>query len=420
MNVDLITILILIIIFIVSVIIGIIFAAIYRRGSQSIKYRELDKKRLVISRSVIEHFAIGNIFEKEQDLRSRTGSAKWHAVEEILLDTMSTDIYRDDSIALLLKLGYVDHYEKQIRKKNVITRASAIDKLGKMRSARSVDKIVGFLKDEDPEIVTVTVRSLSKIGSAAGLRSILEEIPTLLSVPLVTVKTIETSIANFGKSDSIPLLIEYGNKYEDPVCRALILDMLSSLGAREAVPLALSNLAHADPEVRSKAVKIIGEAGDGIDDSTASQAAAMLSDPAWFVRLQAAKAMGNLRYENALEVLGDTLLDTNWQVRNAVATALTKFGNRSIDIFLGTLLYKDRYAKESICEEIQRTGFIDTLFENINATDISVYKKSKRILEIMRSINYCAPFQQYLNNGANRKTRYEIEIIMSQEHASDI
>ncbi|MGE5752805.1 MAG: HEAT repeat domain-containing protein, partial [Deltaproteobacteria bacterium] len=208
--------------------------------------------------------------------------------------------------------------------------------------------------------------------------------------------------------------------FDAPICKALVLKILSSAGPGAAAPLALKNLHHPDPEVRSQALKVIGAAGNGLGDSGAAGAAALLSDPVWFVRLQAAKALGNLGYEKAMDRLGDALLDSNWQVRNAAATSLTKFGNRSISIFLGTLLYKDRYAKESICEEIQKTGFIDILFENLTSKDAAVRTKSKRILGIMKSLNYCTPILEYMNDGTNEETRFELGRILHQEHPAPL
>lgn len=411
---DLITILILVIISIVSIIAGVISATIYRRASKKIKYKALDGMRNVYSRKITEYFESGDIHEKIVELTSKINSTKWHAIEEIMLDIIADKRYENDAKRLFVKMGYADYYEKRLRKKNVIQRASAIDKLGKMRCGRATEKLIPLLKDENPEIVTVTVRSLSKIGSPIGLRSILDGIPKFLSRPLVTVKTIETSLANFGKA-AIPSLVEYCGIYPEPMCKALVLEILSALNAVEAVPLALSNLSHQDPEVRSKALKIIGAVGDGLQDSDIPRVAGLLSDPVWFVRLQAARALGNMRREETIDKLGDALLDSNWQVRNAAAMALTKFGNRSLHVFLGTLLYKDRYAKESICEEIQRTDFIDALFGNLNSKDICVYKKSRQILEIMNSLGYCTPFHECINTGTEEKIKYELEIILSQE-----
>ncbi len=103
----------------------------------------------------------------------------------------------------------------------------------------------------------------------------------------------------------------------------------------------------------------------------------LLDDPVWFVRLQATKALGNLKYKKAIDILGGLLLDKNWQVRNAAALALTNLEDDSIDIFLRVLKYKDAYAKESVCEEIQKTNFISRLIENLRSDQKEIYEKSK-------------------------------------------
>jgi len=415
MGFDLTEILILIIILIFSIVAGIFSAAIYRRTSRGIRYRNLDRARNLYSNKVGKYLDSGNIQTTISELASRANTTEWHAMEEVLLDMMEQANHADKIKVLLLELGYVDYYERRLGKNNIIKRASAIYKLGKMRCERSTWKLIPYLKDGNPEIVTVTIRSLSKIGMPIGLVSILDEIPNILTKPLSSKKTLENSIANFG-AVSIPYLVEYGGKYTDPLCKSLALDILSTLKATEAVPLALSCMSDQDPEVRAKSLKVICTAGNDLKISDTCRVMDLLSDPAWFVRLQAAKTLGSLRNEKTADKLGDALLDSNWQVRNAAATALTKFGNRSLHIFLGTLLYKDRYAKESICEEIQRTGFIDALLENMNSKDMCVYRKSRQILQIMSSLNYSTPLSEYIDTGPDDNIKGELDVIIHQDH----
>jgi HEAT repeat protein len=414
MNITLTEGLLIAILFVLSIIVVIFFATIYRRASQSSRYRELDRKKDLYAKIIQDHIQTSGIPRDLSGLASKVDSTEWHAVEHVLLEMMGRRDHENEVKSLFETLGYADHYEKNLGKKNVITKASAIDMLGKMRCERSLGKLVGLLQDENPEIVTVTVRAIGKIGSAMGLRRLLEEMPRLLSNSLVTVKTIETSLAHFGGS-SVAILVEYGEKCDDPLCKALLLEVLSSAGPGGVASLALSNLQHPDPEVRSRALKVLGAAGDGLEGSVPAKAETLLSDPVWFVRLQAARAMGNLGYEAAIDKLGDALLDKNWQVRNAAATALTKFGNRSLSTFLGTLMYRDRYAKESICEEIQKTGFIDILFDNLHSGDAALYAKSRQVLEIMKSLDYCTPLLEYADAGTNETTRFELQRILNPE-----
>jgi len=134
----------------------------------------------------------------------------------------------------------------------------------------------------------------------------------------------------------------------------------------------------------------------------------LLEDRVWFVRLQAAKALGTLRYERAVDKLGALLLDQNWQVRNAAARALTHIGDASLDVFLDILRYKDRYAKGSICEELERTNFTRTLIENLTSPDKRTHEKSRDILRIMHSLNFSTPIYDYLNSGKDNGIKHEM------------
>ena len=110
--------------------------------------------------------------------------------------------------------------------------------------------------------------------------------------------------------------------------------------------------------MRAKSLKVIGAAGGGLPPGEKDRVLPLLDDPVWFVRLQAAKALGILRHGKAVPLLAKRLVDDNWQVRNAAATAVVLTSDNAIGIFLDTLGATDRYAKESVCEEIQKTDFV--------------------------------------------------------------
>ncbi|MEW6215077.1 MAG: HEAT repeat domain-containing protein, partial [Nitrospirota bacterium] len=347
-------ILIAIILSVVFLILIILFAAALRRVFHSWKYKKLDEQR-EFYREKLKSLLHYLRFQKITDLLSSPKSIKFRAVEDVLLDSINVERYKENAKELFNRLGYIAFYEKQLKSRNIITRASAIDKLGKMLSKSSTDKLIDMLKTKDAETISVAVRSLSKIGSLKGLKGILEHLPDLFKKSLVARKTIETSLINFG-IDAVPILIEYGKKHDDPKITASILEVLSALQAKEGLYFAIDDLTHRDAEIRAKALNAIGTIGSV--DFDGGRVVPLLDDSVWFVRLQAAKALGNLRYKKAATMLGGLLLDENWQVRNAAAMALTKFGDVSIDIFRRVLRYKDLYAKETVCEEIEKTNFV--------------------------------------------------------------
>lgn len=390
------------------------FAATIRRVLHSRKYKKVDKQREAYRERLRSVLDSGEVFQKINDFLSSPKSVKFQAIEDVLLALINEEKYKKDVKELFNRLGYVAFYGKRLKSRNIITRASAIDKLGKMLNKSSTDKLIDMLKTKNAETISVAVRSLSKIGSIEGLKGILEHLPYLLKESLIARKTIETSFINFGIA-AIPLLIEYGKKHGDPGITASILEVLSYMPDRMSYSFAIDNLRSKDAEVRAKALKVLGKADIRSIEFNQDLLLSSFDDPVWFVRLQAAKALGNLKYKKAANILGGLLLDENWHVRNAAATALTKFNDTSIDIFRRALKYKDPYAKESICEEIEKTNFISRLIENLDSDDKEIYEKSKKILDIMHSLNFFTPLVEYLEKGESDKIKKEIHLILNKE-----
>ncbi|MGH2670315.1 MAG: HEAT repeat domain-containing protein, partial [bacterium] len=182
-----------------------------------------------------------------------------------------------------------------------------------------------------------------------------------------------------------------------------------------AVPLAVKDLEHKDPEVRARALKMISAVAGGSSDFDAQLVLPRLSDPAWFVRLQAAHAIGKLRYSGAVETLGALLSDESWQVRNAAAAALTRIGDPSIGVLLQTLRRTDGYAKQTVCEEIQRTDFTKRLFEHLRQSDGAYYRQSREILETMASLNFASPLRQALEETEDSALQRELGSILGKK-----
>lgn len=390
---------------------------VFRRVYNARKYRDLDQQRVLHRDTLARIFESGALSGGIDALAARRKSIKWLALESLLLDFAAEETHRAKARDLFHGLGYVDHYRKRLGSRNVIRKASAIDMLGKMRSEASTDRLIPMLDDERPEIIAVTVRALSRIGTHGALTAILRRMPRLLTQSMITRKSLETALKNFGAAFT-PTLIEFGNRFVDPVPKASILEVLANMGARSALPFAAAVLDHSDPEVRSKALKLIGTVGAAVPDAHKETVRSRLTDPAWFVRLQAAKALGNLDDGKAEHALAQRLLDESWHVRNAAALSLTKRGDRALDIFLATLQHTDRYAKESICEEIEKTDFAARLIENLDSGDPSIRDRSRGILRIMRDLGYSTPLAEYLRTGSNPRIRKEIGTLMGEEPAA--
>ena len=231
---------------------------------------------------------------------------------------------RAEARTLFQQLGYVIYYEGRLSARNVLVKAAAIDKLGRMGCPSSTAKLLPLLDHRDPEVLSVTVRALSRLGAKEGLLAIVDRLPLLLGGSLVTRKTMETALLNFGDA-ALPALLDYRADLADPWILSCVLETLSHLppDARSA-QLAVDQLASLNPEVRSKALKVLGRARAFSSEHLTGLIVPLLDDPVWFVRLQAAKSAGMLASAAAVRPLGRLLFDANWHVRSETAMAAVK------------------------------------------------------------------------------------------------
>lgn len=407
--------LITIIVCIVFSILGFLIAAVARRILNARKYAALDAYRALYRRTISNALLSGMTSAVVDDLRARPLSLQWRAVEEVLFERIADSAYEKQVAQLFLQLGYRDYYENRLKSKRPITKATAIDKLGKMLSESSTAALVNILNTElTPEVLAVTVRALCRTRSVEGLRGILERLPELYGKSLVSHKTVESSLAKLN-ADAVPIIVSYGEKFDDPKIKATLLEALSHLPAiPPSFSYAAAHLSAPDAEVRARAVRVFGSHDAATDMVHPELLLPLLKDPAWFVRLQAARAFERLRYERAVDGLGILLLDPNWQVRNAAARALANIGNASLDVFLNILQHTDRYAKESICEEAERTNFTQRLIESLMSPDAEIHAKSRAVLGIMHSLNFSTPLHEYVVKGDNDALKGELVLLMQE------
>ena len=121
------------------------------------------------------------------------------------------------------------------------------------------------------------------------------------------------------------------------------------------------------------------------------------------------RALGN---KAAMAPVGKLIFDENWRVRNEAVQAFTALGERSLDTFLEVLTGIDRYAKDSICEEIEMTNFSGQLIKNLKAGDQELQKKSRQVLEIMHSLGFSTPLSEFLAQDGDETQKELIRSMM--------
>jgi len=395
--------------------------AVNRRLYNAYKYRALDvlrKKYLSLLYKCINSKTFMN--QHLNSFRANPGSMKWIAIEDnIFLFSLINDAnYHDVACELFEQLGYVDHYIKVLHSRNVIARAAAVSKLGSIENPRSYRPLLAMLESENPNIISVTVRALCRIGDASVLLKLLTKLPELRNKYLVTKMTIESSLVLAGPRIT-PILLEYGKTCKDPGMIVSLLETFSvSPVNREVYDFAVSYLSHPDPEVRTKALKVIAPCEKALGILHEGVLAPLLKDPVWFVRLQAVKTIGSQQQKGNAQSIAVLVLDEKWQIRNAAAMALTFLGEGAIDAFWTLLKSNDRYAKESVCEEMQKSNFVDLLLELlINGNEANALK-AREILTVMAACGFLSRLKEFVATTKDPIRADEIKLIVAGATAS--
>jgi HEAT repeat protein len=393
--------------------------AVVRRLYNAHKYRVMDdlrRKCLSELHNYIDAKTSMNRYVKH--FQEQPGSKKWIATEDNLFSLINDTNSHDIACQLFEQLGYVDYYIKVLNSRKVIARAAAVSKLGRMESSRSAGPLLVMLDTENPEIIALTVRALGKIGDTAVLLKLMNKLPALLNKDLVTKKTIDSSLVAAGPRIT-PILLGYGKTCKDKGMIASLLGILSAFPVnREVYDFAVSHLAHTDPEVRTKALKVIAPCEKELGILHEGVLPPLLKDPVWFVRLQAVRTLGSQQQKENSQAIANLLLDEKWQVRNAAAMALTLLGEGAIDAFWTLLKSNDRYAKESVCEEMQKSNFVDILLELLTNSQGTNVVKAREILTVMAACGFSSPLKEFVATTKDAIRAKEINLIIIGATAS--
>jgi len=401
------TFIIITVLIIIIIITLFLLLAVLRRIRSTRFYQRLDTARAHYRKSIEETFLKDNTVEIINELLSQPGTLKFRAIEEVLFELKER--FPEKTKNFFIRLGYVEFYEKTLLKRSRLKQALAIDKLGKMGIGSSVLKIAPFLKQKDREIISVTVRALSNIGTDLALVTLLEALPELYENWLITRKAVETALFKFGDKGS-ELLIKYGYNITNPKILAVVLDSLSHSNNSKALGLAMENINHNDPEVRAKALKVVGQFHQYLSNNDIYRICRLSKDPVWFVRLHVAKILGQLDNKIVVDHLERLLRDENWQVRDEAARGLSR-QREFLDIILKMFNEKDLYAIECLCEAIEKAGLHEELIKNLINKDSVASEKSRQILKTMHSLGFSTPLIETIKFCRDKTIVEELKLI---------
>jgi HEAT repeat protein len=280
--------------------------------------------------------------------------------------------------------GYVTRFRALSRSTWARQRLRAARWLGRLQHRDGVPDLIQLAGDRSSRVRAAAVAALGTARderAQSALAALLDEHASGSGRRSVPVQVLTRALAAHGAA-GISLALSRLRSPSAAVRTAAADVLASASGPHPGVCAALlSALDDGESEVRARAAKAIGNIGDA---GAVGSLIKTLADPVWFVRLQTAKAIGALAHERAVRALVTALTDEAWQVRAAAAEALRRVGGPAVSALTECLFEsRDRYAKEQVVEELQRTPLLLEQVEALDGTHDGAAFAAQRFLREM-------------------------------------
>ncbi len=255
-------------------------------------------------------------------------------VTETMLSLIATisGVGRSRLVQILEEGGYVDRAISLLHSPSKNTRARGCMTLGAMLSPRSIPSLTErLLDDRDANVRLTAAEALAAIGDAPVTPILLEALHEKTTWQRLRVAN---ALAQLG-AIAVPALVFALTDADDDVV-TLSLEILCAIGTVDDLLPVIRLLRHASPEIRSRAVELVGIAG-AVD--LIVHVLNRTQDPVWFVRVRALRALERLGVPDDRTLrdlfydrLTASLEDESWWVREHAAGTLADSGERGRNI----------------------------------------------------------------------------------------
>jgi HEAT repeat protein len=199
--------------------------------------------------------------------------------------------------------------------------------------------ILKLLSDSHPAVQSAATACLKQYADAELLIRIIDGLSTASSA----VRTYQLAVLGEHSSLASPILLERIRSDAPPHKLYAYIHAAAQLRDPECMARVADLSTHAHPEVRIAVARVLrGKPGDAVH----AKLLAMLRDPDWRVRAQAARGLSGISDEHTVQELGRALTDTNWWVRFRAGLALAAVGPMGGALLSDSLSQSDRYARD--------------------------------------------------------------------------
>lgn len=155
----------------------------------------------------------------------------------------------------------VDTLLRLLHDSDAVARRTAAEALGKIGNPRVVAGLVGVLGDQSPIVREASVRSLGGVGPLDMVTRV--HIAGLLVDPVQSVRsTAAQTLASLDSTKELWPLAMSQWAHADPEVRRAVIQAFESIDSPEVVRALVDSLHDPDPQVRRAAVAVLGESGD--------------------------------------------------------------------------------------------------------------------------------------------------------------